>query len=214
MSAPNPYWGTCTLVICKPSIRRTAQEGDWVVGMKVAHSPIGDLKGSVIYAMKVTAKMTMQQYSSFTKEHLPEKIPDWYNKDRRQKVGDSIYDFSDNPQHPQLQKSVHSESDRERDLNGEYALLSNHFFYLGNKAPLLPNDLKKIVPQPRGHQSRLNKNYVEHFLNWLNSLNLEPNRIYGTPFDEHLIDTNCSANKKKNSSDCCNKVQRRKHKKC
>jgi hypothetical protein len=31
-AAPNPFWGLCTLAICKPSIRRVAKEGDWVVG--------------------------------------------------------------------------------------------------------------------------------------------------------------------------------------
>ena len=30
-AAPNPYWGVCTLVICKPAIRRSAEPGDWVV---------------------------------------------------------------------------------------------------------------------------------------------------------------------------------------
>ena len=29
-AAPNPFWGTCTLVICKPAIRRTARVGDWI----------------------------------------------------------------------------------------------------------------------------------------------------------------------------------------
>lgn len=27
-AAPNPFWGTCTLTICKPVIRRTAHIGD------------------------------------------------------------------------------------------------------------------------------------------------------------------------------------------
>ena len=32
-SAPNPYHGICTLVICKPVIRRIAKVKDWVVGL-------------------------------------------------------------------------------------------------------------------------------------------------------------------------------------
>ena len=27
-AAPNPFGGVCTLVICKPQIRRSAKEGD------------------------------------------------------------------------------------------------------------------------------------------------------------------------------------------
>jgi len=31
--APNPFFGYCTLACCKPEIRRSAQKGDWVVGL-------------------------------------------------------------------------------------------------------------------------------------------------------------------------------------
>ncbi len=27
-AAPNPFWGQCTLVICKPRIRKVARPGD------------------------------------------------------------------------------------------------------------------------------------------------------------------------------------------
>ena len=30
--APNPFYGYCTLATCKPSIRKGADIGDWVVG--------------------------------------------------------------------------------------------------------------------------------------------------------------------------------------
>ena len=31
-AAPNVDGGICTIAICKPAIRRNAQEGDWIVG--------------------------------------------------------------------------------------------------------------------------------------------------------------------------------------
>ena len=31
-AAPNPFWGLCTLTICKPAIRRNAQIADWIIG--------------------------------------------------------------------------------------------------------------------------------------------------------------------------------------
>ena len=31
-AAPNPFWGYCTLAICKPGHWRVAQVGDWVIG--------------------------------------------------------------------------------------------------------------------------------------------------------------------------------------
>jgi hypothetical protein len=44
-AAPNPYHGICTLVICKPAIRRTANVGDWIIGLGSVSSPIGDISG-------------------------------------------------------------------------------------------------------------------------------------------------------------------------
>ena len=38
-------------------------------------SPIGDVSGCVVYAMRVTNKMTMPDYDHFTQRALPEKIP-------------------------------------------------------------------------------------------------------------------------------------------
>src|SRR5678816_873168 len=37
-AAPNPFGGWCSLAICKPAIRRTAQRGDWIIGLR-SHQP-------------------------------------------------------------------------------------------------------------------------------------------------------------------------------
>ena len=63
-SAPNPFWGLCTLAICKPRIRQFANVGDWVVSTGSAVSPVGNVSDAVVYAMLVTQKMTMQDYDS------------------------------------------------------------------------------------------------------------------------------------------------------
>ena len=55
-SALNPFWGVCALVICKPKIPRKAQVGGWIVGTGSAGSPCGDVRGMVVYAMRVTDK--------------------------------------------------------------------------------------------------------------------------------------------------------------
>ncbi|MGC9261259.1 MAG: hypothetical protein ACP5I8_14435 [Phycisphaerae bacterium] len=39
-AAPNPFHGLCTLVICKPAIRRCAKAGDWVVGLNTVCNKI------------------------------------------------------------------------------------------------------------------------------------------------------------------------------
>ena len=76
-SAPNPFGGVCTLVICKPGIRRCAQPGDWVVGTGSAASPLGDMSNKLVYAIRVTEKMTMKEYDRYCRKHLKMKLPAW-----------------------------------------------------------------------------------------------------------------------------------------
>lgn len=177
--APNPFWGVCTLVICKPAIRRVAEIGDWVVGTGSANSPIGDTRGKIVYTMRVSQKLSMRDYDAYTRQYLPNKIPKWFDKDVRRRVGDSIYDFSKNP--PILRQSVHSQKYRERDLRGKYALLSNHFFYFGDQPKQLPDYLLPIVKYGPGHRSKSNELYLEPFIAWLGRLGLQSNYLYGRP---------------------------------
>src|SRR5439155_24525437 len=86
-AAPNPFWGLCSLVICKPAIRRTATEGDWIAGTGSKKTPVGDMSGKLVYAMRVTRKMTMEAYDTFTRNERPEKIPDSRSKDWRRWLG-------------------------------------------------------------------------------------------------------------------------------
>ena len=65
-AAPNPFWGICTLVICRPGIRRAAKAGDWIVGTGSSNSPIGDISDRMVYAMRVSQKITMQEYDTCT----------------------------------------------------------------------------------------------------------------------------------------------------
>ncbi len=168
-AAPNPFWGICTLVICKPAIRRCAQVDDWVVGLGSANSPIGDISDCVVYAMKVSDRMTMQEYDEYCQRHHPRKIPQWRNrKDYRLRVGDCIYDYSDG-EPPILRWSVHDEGNRERDLGGKCALLSNHFYYFGDKPIKLPDRLGPIIHATQGHKSDANQPYIEEFINWIES---------------------------------------------
>src|SRR5690242_837631 len=123
-AAPNPFWGLCTLAICKPRIRKSAKIEDWVVGTGSVNSPIGDISGRVVYAMRVTQKMTMEDYDMFTKTEVRRKIPLVNSSDLRRRFGDSIYDFTTSP--PSLRPGVHIEENRSTDLSGGWVLLSNH----------------------------------------------------------------------------------------
>lgn len=172
-AAPNPYWEICTLNICKPVIRRVANVGDWVVG---TGSVKFDCADHVVYAMKVTQKMTMAEYDSWVKQYCPEKEADWGNGDHRRRLGDSIYDFTTDP--PKQRKGVHGSGNVKTDLGGQCTLLSTHFYYFGNKPVLLPEDLRPIVKQGQAHRSRSNQPFLSRFVSWIEgfekSHNLKP----------------------------------------
>lgn len=191
-AAPNPYWGVCTLVICKPAIRRTAEKNDWVVGLGSADSPIGDMSKHVVYAMKVTNRMPMAEYDRFCIEQLPGKVPDWRHSSFARLVGDCIYDFSASDS-PLLREGVHDEGNRETDLGGKYALLSDHFWYFGNRPVELPEDLLPIAHPFPGHKSKANTEYVSAFIDWIEGFAIVRNAVHGEPQlrDETMNSIDC-----------------------
>ena len=174
--APNPFWDVCTLTICKPLIRSAAQVGDWVAGITAACWPEGS--GLLVYAMRVTAKMTMSEDDDWTRRELPEKIPA-RSRDWRRRAGDAIYDFDDDP--PTVHKDAfHTVANRKTDLGDRYALLSEHFYYFGGTPLELPEHLRPIIPTGRAHQSPKIDPYVEPFKAWITS-EFEANKLYGMP---------------------------------
>ena len=179
-SAPNPFWGICTLVICKPAIRRTAEIGDWIVGLGSTNSPVGDISTSVVYAMRVTSKLTLMEYDQFCKITLPNKIPNRASSDYRLQAGDCIYDYGAGD-YPKMRPAVHDECERTRDLSGKYALLSKHFYYFGDQPVPLPEYLYPIIHRTQGHRSIQNQPHAQSFVNWIEHLGYPKNRLYGIP---------------------------------
>ena len=177
-SAPNPFWGICTLAICKPVIRRIAQKDDWIVGTGSKDSPIGDISSHIVYAMKVTNMMSMKEYDDYCLKKCANKIPKWDTRDYKHKVGDSIYDYSKGSE-PAIRMSVHDERNKETDLGGEYVLLSFHFYYFGDNPKELPKNLHPIIKSGQGHKSKANEPYVNDFIKWINKFT--KNRLYGKP---------------------------------
>ena len=169
-SAPNPFWGICTLTICKPVIRRVAKKEDWITGFS---------GNAVVYAMRVTEKRSLAEYDEYCKKKLPNKIPDWSSNDYRRKVGDCIYDYSV-PDHPILRASVHTEDNVSTDLGGASALLSDDFYYFGRDVVLLPTHLLPIVHK-RGHKSDANAPYISEFIDWIREHESTHNLVAADP---------------------------------
>ena len=78
-AAPNPYYGMCTLAICKPAIRRTARVGDWILG---TGSKAAGLAGHVIYAMRVDEAITLEDYDRRAPLEWSRRIPDMSSRSK------------------------------------------------------------------------------------------------------------------------------------
>ncbi|HTN37594.1 MAG TPA: hypothetical protein VL053_11005, partial [Arachidicoccus sp.] len=76
-AAPNPFWGVCTLNICKLVIRRTAKIGYCLVA---TGSKNFGFENKVVYAMEITQKMRMEEYYRYCRKKLPNKIANWRGK--------------------------------------------------------------------------------------------------------------------------------------
>jgi hypothetical protein len=183
-AAPNPFWNICTLTICKPAIRRTAKIGDWVVGTGSTNTWVTkedkvNLADHLVYAMKVTDKMTLEQYEQHCHMHLLNKIPIWKTNDWRLKIGDSIYHNFIPGHKPSIRKSVHNETNRDKDLSGLNALLSIHFYYFGLAAKELPSELRQLVKRNQGHRVIEQPDLIAKFEKWIQQF--QKNKLYADP---------------------------------
>ena len=184
-SAPNPFWGVCTLAICKPKIRKHIQIGDWIVG--TGSSKYG-LSNQMVYAMEITEKISFKEYDEYCRERLPEKIPvKGLTKDMRKKVGDCLYDYSTG-KIIMRDWGAHQLENMKRDLSGEFVLLSDHFYYFGSKTVPLPNHLLKIVKQGQGHKSKSNAPYLEKFIEWITTFKKQKNKVNSNPYGLRLFE--------------------------
>jgi hypothetical protein len=143
--APNPFYGFCTLATCKPSIRRGADIGDWVVGSGSNDRNV-QLGGHIVYAMRISETMTFDEYDA--NRRFQSKKP-FRNGSRKQSCGDNIY-FRSQPAGAWCQRdSFHSQADGSlnadhvaRDTGVNRVLISNDFLYFGGSGPRFPEELK------------------------------------------------------------------------
>lgn len=173
--APNPYGGYVTLATCKPKIRKSAQPGDWIVG---TGSVGGVGAGRLVYAMLVDQVISIEEYGS-SPAHVA-KRPDVRGNTQR-RVGDNIY-FKNAAGEWQQRESLHTAEHVERDLSGRNCLIGREFYYFGNNAVRLPDDLRVVANDGHpGHRCRFEPEVVERLVAWLRG-NHKPG-IHGRPFN-------------------------------
>ncbi len=169
--APNPFWGYCTLACCKPGIRRNARVGDWIVGTGSKYN-VG--QNRLIYAMKVTEKITFEQYSRDSR--FKSKIPRCGLVEER---GDNIY-YKKNGEWKQ-RYSYHNKEDMDHDLGEIHVLISEHYFYFGRNAVPIPSRFRQIIKKGPGYKCNFNDGIVDGFLAWLE--NNYKTGVHGDPYD-------------------------------
>lgn len=187
--APNPFFGWCTLATCKPTIRRTAQVGDWIVGTGSDDQQV-QRGNHLVYAMQVTETKAFEEYDADPR--FQAKKP-YRRGSRKQSCGDNIY-YRDATGKQWLQRdSFHSNADGSRradhvarDTGVNRVLVSNRFVYFGGTGPRIPKELiaadgRSLSKQGIGYIVFDDEAFIADVEGWLASLG---NQGYqGAPFE-------------------------------
>lgn len=167
-TAPRPFDGLCSLAICKPKIRATAEVDDWIIGFR-SRRP-----GEVLYAMQVTERLSLGDYWEDHRFHS--RRPGNIHRP------DNIYRSTADGVLEQVPNEVHAAEHAARDRGGKNVLLSNCFWYFGNNSVPLPNELMHLVHTTQGHVLHKNRkpDDVAQLRRWLAAW---PQGILGEPVD-------------------------------
>jgi len=184
--APNPFHGVCSLATCKPTIRSTAQIGDWIIGMGGSRLKA---TGRCIFAMQVTGSLSFDEY--WSEPTYLDKRP-VRNGSKKMMVGDNIYHRDPNHGSWLQADSHHSYADGsvnvynlERDTKTNRILVSRHFFYFGATAAAVPSAILNEIGYVNGRSYRVYPlQRCKGLLHWLRQkFGHQLNQVLGDPFD-------------------------------
>lgn len=168
--APNPFWGTLSLATCKAQIRKSPAlaSGDWIVGL--GSKAMGN-ENKIIYAACVGEIITFDQYwedprFQMKKANVKGSLIQMY--------GDNVYHTVDGKvvQEHCAHSNDPNDKHKKSDTSGKNVLLCQKFYYFGNKAPKLPDDLSYIenIGNPRAYKyTDLDNAQINGFVSWLES---------------------------------------------
>ncbi|HGM7334413.1 TPA: hypothetical protein ACKQCJ_000716 [Stenotrophomonas maltophilia] len=184
--APNPFHGMCSLATCKPQIRRAAQVGDLVIG---CGSNANERNGQLICAMRVTEKITFQQY--WDNQRFSIKRPA-FNSSLAHAYGDNIYHrdaagiwIQERSHHSFGDGSLNDENLTRDTTTSDAVLLSTDFAYYGRNSIPIPGELRSFLgddlyPNTRDYRSNFDERFVAAINKWFERLN---KGMHGYPID-------------------------------
>jgi hypothetical protein len=142
--APNPFNDVCTLATCKADIRRTALVDDWILGTGSKSRGLG---GRVVYAMRVTQKLTYDEYWEDPRFSIRRPRS---NGSLKQAFGDNIYhrdeagDWVMERSHHSLYDGTPNPKNLCTDTRGDAVLVSDDFLYWGGGGPAVPSRFRSF----------------------------------------------------------------------
>lgn len=151
--APNPFHSMCTLATCKPIIRRVAEVGSWVIGMGGRRLTA---TGRCVFAMRISEAVTFQHY--WDDPRFSDKKP-VRNGSRKMMVGDNIYSKASGEwvqanSHHSHADGTPNQHNVSNDTQTDRVLLSDHFFYFGELAPVVPAAILNKLGYTNGRNHR------------------------------------------------------------
>lgn len=150
--APNPFNGFCTLATCKPDIRSHALVGDWILG---TGSVKLKCRYRLIYAMRVTEKMTFNEYWSDARFSVKRPV---MNGSLKTMYGDNIYHMVDEDwyqanSHHSLEDGSVNMKNLTKDTRSDSVLISDIFYYFGsNNIEIPPKLVALLCKSGRAHR--------------------------------------------------------------
>jgi hypothetical protein len=184
--APNPFHGYCTLATCKPVIRRTAQSGDWIIGMGGSRL---NATGRCLFLMRLDECLTFDDYWNDSRFRAKRPVR---NGSRKMVVGDNIYHRASDGIAWDQEDSHHSLADGSPNLHNvkndtqtNRILVSHHFLYFGINAPTIPAEILTSIGYKNGRYHRVfEEARCLPLFTWIDHVyGHDYGRVLGDPFD-------------------------------
>lgn len=202
--APNPHFNVITLATCKPSIRRTKTNNDWVAGFStktLANNFSGERRKELeqyrlIYLMCVEETLTPDEY--YKNPNFANKKPVYNHKNDAVRAGDNIY-FKNgdryfvhkNNSHPYMDENYSNlRPNIDHDIRGEKVLVANMklSYYFGDKCLIPKNGWGEIgFAMSTGRVFCRTKQDLENLLKFIDDCGFQPG-FCGTPCLHPSID--------------------------
>ena len=173
--APNPFHGYCTLSCCTPNhMNIQLRKGDWIAGFSTK-----EYGNKLIYAMRVSEVLDYNTY--FYDIRFQAKKPK-LDQDYKKRCGDNMY-WLENGKWKGLPRYFHCDEDeQEKDCKYNIVYISDHFFYFGKNAVVVPLEFKGLIWDRHGVKKDFPRHLIESFIHWLET-NHDQNVLYGEPRD-------------------------------